>query len=578
MVRCYKCGSSNVFALCHHCWRPGCAKHVLPSPRWAEKSVGREGGGAGLQKARARHCGDCAHVRVGTTNRWLALGVVGAGLVVTGFITVWLSLIVGLTFLLAGGISVAWSYLCVHRAAARVRAGMPVPLYPKVADVRLIERLRGEITLGSHGDDYRIVLELVEGKISMTLTFGQPDHDRVWRRQKLSHPNDPELRYCAGCLVLRGPFGILSGEQVRGPVLTLDGDVRDYPVFRAEDPPSSSLWNFARRYELCAEPDISSGPVWITPSIVPESNRHALELEIQWVEFGPDEDKPLSLERIELLRLEFPVSWGEIRGWRILPGISTLTRAVSGLISGGRRSLELKGLPPAKQEEGDRERRVTRLTLSIRFAGQVDPNDEITGRVKATMLGTLSGVTGVALFNSFGERRGYVGAASVKTQVDVGFMLSLASIRYQAVRVVPDRAAEDSDRDSYADEFAVVPGDETVIALTNAMSEAGYYVKHVIENPPRSGRRADLVQRYWDIAGRRYEGVYPIDFHIILTGEEVHNGGVRPESGTTKVRIVVKGAYTDDEMATRIGGEWKQLRELTFETLRGPDSVASEPG
>ena len=49
VVRCYECGSSYVSALCHHCWRPGCVKHVLPSPLWAEKLFGGEGGGPGLQ-------------------------------------------------------------------------------------------------------------------------------------------------------------------------------------------------------------------------------------------------------------------------------------------------------------------------------------------------------------------------------------------------------------------------------------------------------------------------------------------------------------------------------------------------
>lgn len=385
------------------------------------------------------------------------------------------------------------------------------------------------------------------------------------------------MRYCAGRLVLHGPFGIRVGEQVGDPVLALDGDAKDHPVFRTEDPPSSSRWKFVRHYELRAEPDISSGPLWITPSIVPESDRHALELDIQCVEFGPDEDKPLSLDMIELLRIEFPVGWGEIHSWGILQGADSQTQAVSELMPEGRRSLELKRLRPAKQEKEDQERRAARLTLSIRFAGQVDPDDEISGRLKATMQGTLSGVNGVWLFNSLGTRRGYTGAASIKTRVDVSFSLSLESIRYQAVRVVPDRAAEDSDRDGYADAFAVIPGDETVIALTNAMSDEGYYVKHVIENPPRSGRRADLLQRYWDISGRRYEGVYPIDFHIILTGEEVHSGGIRPERGTTNVRIVVKGAYTDDEMDTRIGDEWKRLRDLTLETLGRQDSPASEP-
>ena len=582
MIRCYKCGSSHVSALCHHCWRPGCAKHVLPSPQWAKRLFGSEGGGPGLHTARACHCGDCAYVRTGTarpTRRWLAVGVAGIGLAAIGLISVWLSLITGLIFLLSGGISAVYAYLRVRRGAVHVRVSMPAPLYPKVADVRLIEELRGGITLGSHRGDYQTVLEPVQGKVSMVLTFGGPDRDRVRRRRRRLHNQDAEVRFCAGRLVLHGQFGIKAGEQVRDPVLVLDGDARDYPVFRAEDPPSSSRWNFARHYELRAEPDISSGPVWITPSIVPESGRHALELDIQWVEFGPDENKPLSLDMIELLRIEFPVGWGEIHGWGILQEeVSAQPQAVSGLLPEGRRSLELKWLSPAKREKEGQERPATRLTLSIRFEGEVNPEDEISGRIKATMQGTLSGITGVWLFSSLGARRGYAGAASIKTRVDANFRLSLASIRYQAVRVVPDQMAEDSDRDSLADKFDVVPDDETVIALTNAMSEEGYYVKRVIENPPRSGRRADLVQRYWDIAGRWYEGVYPIDFHIILIGEEVHSGGIRPERGTTTVRIVVKGAYTDHEMDTRIDDGWKGLRDLTLATLGGQDSAASEPG
>ena len=42
------------------------------------------------------------------------------------------------------------------------------------------------------------------------------------------------------------------------------------------------------------------------------------------------------------------------------------------------------------------------------------------------------------------------------------------------------------------------------------------------------------------------------------------------------MRIVVKGAYTDDDMDTRIGDEWKRLHELTVETLRPMDSVTGE--
>ena len=99
-------------------------------------------------------------------------------------------------------------------------------------------------------------------------------------------------------------------------------------------------------------------------------------------------------------------------------------------------------------------------------------------------------------------------------------------------------------------------------------SDRGYYVKRVIENPPRSGARANVVNRYWDIAGRRYDGVYPVDFHIVLTGEELHKGEIRASTGNTKTRITVQGAYASVPMEKRIVNEWEKLHELAIETLR----------
>jgi hypothetical protein len=580
VARCYECGSSPVFALCHHCWRPGCKKHVRPSSRWARKIFAREGGGPGLAKAPAYHCGACAHrktLTTGATGRWLATGLGGAALAVAGIVTVWLSLIVGAIFLLAGGLSAAVAVLQVRRGVARERAALPVPLLPKAVDVELTEELRGQITLRGEGDEYRTVLEPVKGALSLRFTFGGPDRERVRRRLKRTRTADATIPWCAGRILLSGPFGIRAGDEIAGPMLRLDGDSGEHAVFRRLDPPSSSPWKYRRGYELRTEPEIASGPIWITPSIVPDSGRHGLELDVQWVEFGPDEDKPLSLRMIELLRLEFPVSWGEIHTWGIHDDLSAQPRATVGLLGEGRRFIELKRLTPADQEKN--EARATHLTLSIHFSEQVDPGDEISGQVTAEMRGTLSGVAGVALFNSLGGRRALGKPASVKTRVDLGFRLSLANIRYQALRVEPDRAAEDSNRDSYADRFdSVIPDDEAVIALTNAMSEEGYYVKHVIENPPRSGRRANELQRYWDIKGRRYVGVYPIEFHIILTGEEVHGGGIRPDGGGTQVRIVVKGAHTDAEMEQKVQEEYKRLRDLTLDTLGRQNSAASETG
>ena len=101
------------------------------------------------------------------------------------------------------------------------------------------------------------------------------------------------------------------------------------------------------------------------------------------------------------------------------------------------------------------------------------------------------------MYNALGGWRAIPGGASVRTRVEADFTLSLASIRYQAVRVFPGHM----DTGSYAVESDVIPGDETVIALTNALGEEGFYVKRVTENPPRGGGLPEVVHRVWDIAG-----------------------------------------------------------------------------
>jgi hypothetical protein len=566
-ARCYKCGAQAIAALCHHCWRPGCKEHVLPSPRWAEQLFGAEGSGPALGDVRARHCSDCAHIRAG---HWLEFGMVGLGLALAGLIAMATSLIAGVLLIAAGGMSATWAYAHIRQRSAHARAGLPVPLHPKVSAVQLIERLPVHITLGSQGE-YWVKVQPVQGKLTMTLRFGSHDRDRVSRPARKRTPNPGAgAPYSAGCLVLQGQVGINGLGEVPG-LRVLTGDSGDIPALRAGDSPASSSRNVSYGYRLLSDPKISPGPFWIVPSIVPESGRRVLELDIQWTEFGPDGGTPLELDVIELLRIGVPVGWGNVHG------VNHRATSVSPDAPGGGqgvRTLEWKQLSP---DESEREER--RLTIVIRFEHEIARDHDLSGRLEATMNGTLSGVSGIRMYNALGAPRPLPGK-SVKTRVEADFTLSLESIRYQDIRVVPDRAEQDSDRDRYADEFDAIPDDETVIALTNALCERDYYVKRVVENPPRSGGRANVIHRFWDIAGRKYAGVYPIDFHLVLTGEEIHEGDVRPESGTTKIRIVVKGAYTDtdEDMYARVETEWRQLQAVTEDAIKRHVSMEGEPG
>jgi hypothetical protein len=434
-----------------------------------------------------------------------------------------------------------------------------MPVRPKVVDSGVLERLKAQISLGDDGT-YCTASRAVEGELTVQLTFGGADRERLDRRlSKRPSAADRDVHFSAGRLVLQGPVGIRPESDLPGPVLPLDGRTGSFPVFRAKDPHVSSRWTISRSYRLSDEPDFSSGLVWITPSVVPESDQRALELEIQWVE-QPPRSSPLDLDVIDLLRLQLPASWGDVE--------QVSERAIKGILPedpAGRRIVEWRQLAPAPDEL-----RARRITLAVRFEQPIDVAEVLSGRLEATMRGTLSGVRGLCLYGALGKGRNMT-RASIKTRMEVDFELSLASIRYQAIRIVPDHVGHES-AVGFPREFAVIPDDDTVIELTNALSERGYYVKRVIENAPRSGARADLVHRYWDIAGRLYEGVYPIDFHMVLTGEEVHRGGVHPEQGTTKVRITVKGAYTNSEMYARVEDEWKSLCAVTADALKGQES------
>jgi hypothetical protein len=555
-AHCYQCGSSRVNRLCHHCGRLGCAAHLVPTPKIAGRLLSREMSGFGMGKQPAYHCADCAHVLRPAA---LTVGVGAAIAVLAGITVLWLYLLPGAALIVLGAAAIGGIYVAGRRRVAG-RPRLPLPVLPKIEELNVREELSGRITLG-RDRDYKAKPAPVEGKVTAVLTLGRPDRDRLERyirTHRIARGSD--VQFSAGCLVLRGQAGIDLSEELPGLIIPLNGLTSQYPVFDTSERQSSSSYRLERNYRLAEDREITEAPVWITPAIAPSSDRRTLELHIQWVDLGPTEAH-LELEDVESLELRVPVEWGNVES------------ATQGALIGTQGKEEgdqvLRPIEWLKLRPSDEDRQQQRLQFVVRFEEQIDMSHTICGRLDVVLKGALSGFERVSLYGPLGTRRAYSPAVNVKTHVVLDFELSLASIRYQDLRFVPDRkVAGDHERNESSEFPAVIPSDETVIKLTNALSNQGYYVKLVIENPPRSGARANVVQRYWDIAGRHYDGVYPIDFRIVLTGEEIHRGGIHAESGSTRTTMTVHGSYANDNMRDSVEREWESLHRLIDETLR----------
>ena len=572
-ARCDMCGSSRITRMCHHCGRIGCSAHITPTPRLAGWPISRELWGLGMGKQPAYHCPNCAH----SAGPALAAGAIGVAMALTGAVVLWLNLWLGLGLVLLGVVIAGGSYVAGRLKAARGKRP-PLPVLPKLEELSLKEELRGRVVLnpndGYPDSYYRAPPCPVEGRLTASLAFGMADRRRLegYIRTHRIPPGD-DVRFRAGFLMLQGQVDISLSRDFPDLCISLGGMTSRFPVFDAKGPPVSSSCIINRTYDLIADGQVKKVPipVWITPAIASRSDQRTLELQIQWIDTGGP-GVHLELESVESLKLRVPVKWGNpVNANKAI--LSSPRVSYSGNGDGGSRTLRLIEWAQLRPSHEESQRK--RLELVVQFEDQIKSWHTIRGRLDMVFNGAISGIEQVNFYSSLGDRREHSFTGNVKTRVVLDFELSLANTRYQDVRLVPDRnLQEDQERRETYEFRTVIPNDETVVTLTNALSDEGYYIKRIIENPPRSGPRANLVRRYWDIAGRHYIGVYPIDFHIILTGEEIHLGGIRAHTGTTRMHITVQGSYGNPDMRDRVREVWDSLHLLAEDTLWSLSSLA----
>jgi hypothetical protein len=427
----------------------------------------------------------------------------------------------------------------------------------------VVERLSGRVDLTESG--YQSTPGESTGTVVFSMTHSDwQDRPPLYRKHYGISDNAP-LSFNAGFALLQGPAGLTfdAGQSLvldAGTGVWFRGEAADHDLFAAAEGRHEGAWTPTVSYQLQESRKPATIPLWIVPSLVPSSDQRTLEIDLHWTPLL-DRDGP-EIELFDSIKLSVPAEWGNMESAD--PGNVTTTAPREGERF---RQIEWRQLPPVETDQYQQLQPRRSRSLKIRFEKQITPNSALFGRIEATFEKTLSGVTGVALYLPGGgqaERRQQL-APSAKTKVTVDFTVSLSAIRYQDDRVVPDENnTADANRSRRAEFAGVVPDSRVIIKLTNAISKDDYYVKSVVEHAPyRDDSRADVLNRVWDIAGRFYTGVFPIDFDINVSGVEIQ-GASGVAAGKTDVQVTVKGSYAtggnaDGKLRESIEKKWDDL-------------------
>jgi hypothetical protein len=632
-VRCHECGSTKIHSLCHHCAKPMCAKHspqaFRPTGTQAQGAVGGAPDSAkpasqefawlkqsDSQRAAVYHCREHAHT-VG--DGLVTLTVAGIAVAVLGVIIALFAPVPGIVVLLIGaGLAAAALVLRARRPMLDPASLPPLPVFPHVNKAEVVERLNGSISF-AHGEYLSTVNGPVTGEILLDMSANDGQKWLLQYRKKHRLSEHDAIRFAAGYAMIRGKAGLRFGPGqpvvlATGTGLYLSGDSAvGHQLFEHVPGRRPGEWILSGRYEVLAANASAGIPLWIVPSIVPSSDRRTLEIDLHWNQLGPD-GRALNLTRFESIELEVPTMWGAMQSSS--PTGPTIESGRKGV-----RVIRWAGIPPTGDDGGQQRQAAGgsgSRALKLHFERPVVPvsepaadgagDEDVTaaprfkGSLKAifeqsaasgggSALGTLSGVNGIDVYLPGGGRTRQQPEVRVWTEVTVTFDISLDAIRYQDDWVVPDDSNEwdaavaaneqngNADGDgkhqhrNKDDVFVgVVPDHRTVGELTDTISRKGYYVKSVVEHPPyRDDGRGNVVNRVWDIAGRWYHGVFPIDFDVNLRGEEVGEESPGAFAGRTVAQVTVKGTYVNDRALTQrkmIESKWDDLYGEVTRLLR----------
>lgn len=621
-IQCYKCGNDDILEICHHCGRAMCSAHKQPNIPWWVGGIYSEFKGLGLKRHPAsdigRHCETCLHFSL----RWkfwvlagMIAGIVGVSAFIVGF-QLRFTLAV-FTFWLCGSIlgsMLGLLFVLMRNENKNSRYRPLIPVLGQLMHIKIGETIRGLVTLDKNGTYYSSSRPRVEpGKIEIQLKLNSLDRNHVHKyKQKYTKSIPIPLIFHAGFLVLHGRPNVriyANGDPInphpQSHTVVLFGNARKNAFLMGNQVEAAADWlqNFDYTFRQLPPKVGRELPIQIIPRIVRQGTGWSLELLVQVTPGIGTSELLTAKATIKELTLSVTPMWGEPKStsdtlsytmaddnnpnstlaWKNIkiPGETFLGMSRYEKLTEGEESLnkpqhQIGEIDNMQKDEVLGEERGRRKFFVVRFEHGITPemvSEPLSGHLKVRFDYAFSGIQSLSYFYPTGKKHDLERVRTeLYTDVNIDFQLNLNSLCFQEPFSPPMSVLGCN-----------VPPDHLMIRkLSDKLAEDGVYVQRIIENEPRTDKTsAKIINRYWRMEGRKYIGLYPIDFHIVITGRQEYaevkiSDEKTFDKGQTFFEVKIFAMVFNEDMRREVLSFAEQLRVIIEYVLAEPDVEESD--
>lgn len=490
---------------------------------------------------------------------------------------IWYLLQFGLIALFGATTAGVGAYLNRERIASDLAGWRPpVPLGPTSNCLEVVESLSAHLTLTPEGRTSLSDVQVDGGGLFAQLRLTPADKTRLEEyKSKYGVPSKEIVHYHAGFLMFEGqPHIEINHPPEKAPaanLIVLDGDVNEQPYLSGAVGSSNPVCLESLGYEIFLpegkEENWLNLPLRLVPLFGENGNSRQLRLELQFnpgdflylprVKPGTEKEGAVlsrdQLVSVEEIHVDFDA---EDFGKPVSEGLVSEFRSV---VNGQERPfyrVTWRGMWFQAGEE------VSRIKLPpIRFSQAIPSNAKLLGSLRIRVPALRSGMKRVNYFSALGNPVGnseysdqpypFQGSTVIHLKYDLALEKLQRTwwISLPKGQIPADISESIEIIRSPKLKYQVPLEPETIRGLLLKFGEFGdahidkhfNSLKRVVQDPPRtSDQDARRNRWYWNIRGRRYKNSLPIDFHLIVSGEDTSNNAMYRE-GFTEVEIMVQG-------------------------------------